>query len=221
MGAHLLDVRYGDRYTIPYYNGILASGILADATWKSACTAGSVYSLTTGGFLVPGLDTSESANGGTMPFYGLSGLDSNNYPDSERSRGMPGYGMVPATGDTVPNYSYGVWGIPSNAGNAVQGAFATIRHNAAVELATTEFDTTAAGSAYVPGQALTVVKVNTGTANANHGKLRPLKTAATDIIVGYVAPAKQYTAPSGYTTLAFTPAWVVPGSATLPTAITG
>lgn len=211
MGANLLDIRFGDRFTIPYYNGILNSAILANATWSSTVTAGSVYSLTNGGFLVPGIQTAVGANGGPMPFYGLSGLDANNYPDVQRDRGMPGFGMVPATGDTVPNYSYGVWGIPTNAGNAVVGAFATIRHNAAVELATTAFDT---AIAYVAGDALTACQGNTGTASAFHGKLRKT-AAATDIVVGYVAPAGKYVAPSGYSMLAFTPAWVVPSGATV------
>ena len=234
MGSHLLDVRYGDKFTIPYYNGILISSILSTTTWLSSVTAGSVYSLTSGGFLVPGLSkvgalATTSYQGGTfggpLPFFGVSGLDANNYPDVQRSRGMPGFGTVPKTTDTVPNYSYGVWGIPTNAGNPVVGAFATIRHNAAAELATTEFDTT---QTYFPGQALSCVGANQGTADgttangittsANHGKLRPLQVT-TDTIVGYVAPAGAYTAPSGWSTLAFTPAFV-PGT-TIPSQLTG
>ncbi len=97
MGAHKLDVRYGDRNTIPYYNGILNPALFADALAFAAITAGSVYSLTTAGFLVPGLvnASTPSTVGGVIPYFGWSGLDVNNYPDSLRTRGMPNFGNTP------------------------------------------------------------------------------------------------------------------------------
>lgn len=97
MGAHKLDVRYGDRNMLPYYNGILNPALFADALAVAAITAGSVYSITTAGLLVPGLvnAASPSTVGGVIPFYGWSGLDTNNYPDVLRTRGMPNFGNTP------------------------------------------------------------------------------------------------------------------------------
>jgi len=280
MGAAKLDVRYGDRSALPYYNGALLG-----TAEVSSCRAGRVYSLTTGGFLVPGLVATNGATGGQMPFFGLSGLDSNNYPDVQRDRGMPGNSdlgftataTVTAAGNTITGSTivYPGWypdgtapavtivcvgggsatavavltlgrvtaltitptgtitsatatiAAPSSIGNAwsspklnginiqsaLTGTFATLRHNAAVELSTTEFDTTLS---YAVGAPLTALSV--GAAAGAKGKIRTLVTAATDIIIGHVAPAGVYVGPEGYSTLAFTPAFVLNGTPTVTTA---
>jgi hypothetical protein len=202
MGANKLDVRYGDRNTLPYYNGIpavtTAGGAgLTDAAVTSAgaanvYTAGKVYSVTSAGFLVPGIIATSTVNGSPIPFYSLSGLDINNYPDVQRDRGMP------AILDKATDAFYG---IPTSTVGV--GVFATIRHNAAVELSTTAFKTS---DSYAAGDALTAVSAIAATA-ADRGKLKKV-AAGTDVIVGYVAPAGKYTGPEGYSTLAFTPAFV-------------
>jgi hypothetical protein len=288
MGSAKLDVRYGDRSTIPYFNGTLLS-----TAEVSSCRAGRVYSLTTGGFLVPGILAAASASGGQIPFFGLSGLDANNYPDVQRDRGMPGYsdlgftatataaatatinggatgnwatgltiaypgwypaGVAPtvtitpiggsgaatgtavltlgrvtgitlatntvagATGATIvfsaPSYIGNEWSSPKLNGPAVQagltGMFATIRHNMAGELSTTEFDTTAS---YPVGAALTALSA-TGAAAGLKGRIKP--ATGNNLIIGHVAPAGVYVGPEGYSTLAFSPAFVVPGSVDVP-----
>ena len=208
MGRYKLDVRYGDRNTLPYFNGILNCALLTDADVVAAITAGRAFSLTTGQKLVPGIVAVAGANGGPIPLFSWSGLDINNYPDSSRERGMPGYYDLPAGGSPF-------YGIPTSAG--IVGGFACIQHIAAAELSTTQFDTSA-GTSYVPGQALTAVAATatgtggvTGTLNKTvRGILRPVELA-TDVIVGYVAPAAKFVGPEGYDTLAFTPAFV-PGT---------
>lgn len=204
MGAHKLDVRYGDRNTLPYYNGILNSALLSDADVVTAICAGSVYSITTGGLLVPGILATAGATGGTIPFYGVSGLDANNYPDVQRSAGMPGFldKPVPAPGG-YPSGTNGFpfHGVPTSAG--LVGAFATIAHTFSGELSTTEFDATAS---YPIGAPLTAVAADS-VSKTIRGKIRPLD-AATDTIVGYVAPAGKFLGPEGYNTLAFYPAFV-------------
>lgn len=269
MGAHKLDVRYGDRSALPYYNGTLLS-----TAEVASCNAGRVYSLTTAGLLVPGILAAAGAAGGVLPLFGLSGLDLNNYPDTQRDRGMPGYsdlgftatatatlaagavtaitvatpgwysnGVAPTvtiTGDganatavavltlgrvtsivvTAPGTGYTTATVtlsPPSIGNvasapgfngigvqsALTGPFATIQHNAAAELSTTEFDTSLT---YVPGTPLTALSA-TGAAAGLKGRIRT-GTAGTNPIVGYVAPAGVFTGPEGYPTLAFTPAYV-------------
>jgi hypothetical protein len=210
MGAHQLDVRYGNWSTLPFYNGILSYAYLTTAnvvtaTAAVACTAGKVYSLTTGGLLVPGILATAGANGGPIPFFGLSGLDANNYPDVQRDRGMPSFGTKP---NPAPGGGGGTGfpfhGVPLSTGPV--GSFATIRHNAAAELSTTEFDSAAA---YVVGAPLTAVAASTAstTAISQSGKLVNVG-AATDVIIGYVAPAGKFTNPQGVACLAFTPAFV-------------
>jgi hypothetical protein len=209
MGAHKLDVRYGNWSSLPFYNGILSYAYISDAAVVAlgagnCITAGKVYSLTTGGLLTPGILATAGANGGTMPLFGLSGLDANNYPDVQRDRGMPSFGNKP---NPAPGGNGGTGfpfhGVPLSTGPV--GSFATIRHNMAGELSTTEFDTAAA---YVVGEPLTAVAATApGAATVLSGKLRPLN-AATDTIVGYVAPAGKFTGPEGYSVLAFIPAFV-------------
>lgn len=211
MGQYKLDVRYGDRNTLPYYNGILLNTLLSDTNIVAAITAGRAFSLTSGGFLVPGILAAVSASGGEIPYYSWSGLDENNYPDSKRDRGMPGFFDKPTGGVGGPQ-SPGFYGIPVSAG--LVGGFATIQHNAAAELSTTQFDQTA-GATYAPGAPLTAVSAAatgaggvTGTEGKTvRGLLRPVE-AATDVVVGYVAPAGSFAGPEGYQTLAFLPAFV-------------
>jgi len=219
MGQYKLDVRYGDRNSLPYYNGILNSALLTDTDIVASITAGRVMSLTTGRLLVPGILTAAGANGGPIPYYAWSGLDINNYPDISRTRGMPGFYDKPAGGVGGPA-SPGFYGIPVSAG--LVGGFVTIQHIAAAELSTTAYDQTL-GAAYAPGDPLTAVSAaatGVGGVTGHEGKtvrgiLRPLE-AATDVIVGYVAPAGTYVGPEGYNTLAFTPAFVIGAGATVP-----
>lgn len=204
MGAHKLDVRYGDRNTLPYYNGILNSALLTDADVVAAICAGSVYSITTGGLLVPGILAAAGATGGTIPFYGWSGLDENNYPDVQRTAGMPGFldKPVPAPGGyPAGTNGFPFQGVPLSAG--LVGAFATIAHVFAGELSTTEFD---ADVSYAIGAPLTCVAADSSSKTIR-GKIRPLN-AATDTIIGYVAPAGKFLGPEGYNTLAFYPGFV-------------
>jgi hypothetical protein len=205
MGAHKLDVRYGDRNTLPYYNGILNSALLSDADVVAAICAGAVYSINTSGLLVPGVLAAAGANGGTQPFYGWSGLDANNYPDVKRTAGMPGFldKPQPAPGG-YPSGTNGFpfHGVPTSAG--LVGAFATIAHTFAGELSSTEFNT---GASYTVGAPLTCVAADSVNKTLR-GKLRPV-AAATDTIVGYVAPAGKFLSPEGYNTLAFYPAFVL------------
>lgn len=207
MGAHILDVRYGDRNTLPYYNGILDSSLLTDADVVTAITAGSVYSLSTAGKLVPGLKVAADAAAGNIPFYGWSGLDANNYPDVQRTAGMPGFLDKPAPapgGYPSGTNGFPFHGVPTSAG--LVGGFVTIAHTFAGELSTTEFNTAAS---YAVGAALTCVSAVSATPadKVLRGKLRP-QAAATDTIVGYVAPAGKFLSPMGYWTLAFYPAFV-------------
>lgn len=207
MGAHKLDVRYGDRNTLPYYNGILDGSLFSDAGVYAAITAGSVYSLSTSGLLVPGVLVAAGATGGNIPFYGWSGLDANNYPDVQRDAGMPAFGSTPAPAPGYPSGTNGFpfHGVPTSTSNV--GAFATITHRFAGELSTTEFNTAVA---YPVGAALTCVAASaaaTPAIKATRGKLMPL-ALATDTIVGYVAPAGKFLGPEGHYTLAFYPAFV-------------
>lgn len=207
MGAHILDVRYGDRNTLPYYNGILLSTLLSDADVVIAITAGSVYSVTTGGFLVPGMLPTAGATSGNMPYYGWSGLDANNYPDVQRTAGMPGFfdNPVPAPGGyPAGTNGFPFQGVPISAG--LVGGFVTVGPGFRGELSTTEFNTAAS---YPIGAPLTCVS-NASSSAADkqlRGKLRPL-AAGTDTIIGFVAPAAKYLSPMGYNTLAFYPNFV-------------
>lgn len=220
MGKHKLDIRYGDRNSAPYYNGVLLPTLLSDEDIVAAITAGSVYSLTTAGYLVPGILETAGTGGGESPFYGISGLDENNYPDVKRDPGMPGFfGDKP---NPAPGYGPGTSGFPfhgvptvGNSAATPVGSFATITHRFAGELSTTEFDTSAT---YTVGQPLTCVSAAaTGTQKRNRGKIRPL-AASTDTIIGYVAPAGKFIGPEGYWTLAFYPAFVK--GTTVPTSLT-
>lgn len=212
MGGHQLDVRYGDRNTLPWFNGILLSTLLSDDAIVASIAAGRVMSLTTGGFLVPGVLASTGSTGGEMPYFAYSGLDINNYPDSDRANGMPGYYTRPTDGIGTPG-SPGFWGIPASAG--LVGPFATIQWKMAGELSTTEYDQTT-GATYVVGAPLTAVSAaatGTGSSTGHNGKsvrgiLRPVENS-TDVIVGYVAAAGVFTGALGYSMLAFVPAYVL------------
>jgi hypothetical protein len=215
MGAHQLDVRYGDRNTLPYYNGVVSQTLLDDVDLLvGLITAGRVMSLNTSKRLVVGVQVASDATGSQVPFYAWSGYDTNNYPDVYRTTGMPNVGELPVGGLGAPG-SPGFWGVPVASGpGSTADVFATIQHIAAAELSTTEFDTTAS---YVPGQALTCVSTAaTGADKLNRGKLRPLENA-TDIVVARVAPAGSFTNAAGYPCLAFTPAYVV--GTTIPTTL--
>lgn len=213
MGQHKLDVRRGDRNTLPYYNGVLLATLLTDVDVVAAICAGRVYSVASGGALVPGITPTLGATGGPIPHYGWSGLDDNNYPDSQRSRGMPGYLDKPAAGIGAPG-APGWPGIPLSPSGIV-GGFATIQHIAAAELSTTEFDQSIALSTYTYGLGLTcVIATATGTGGVTgtnnktvRGVLRPIELA-TDVLVARVAEARTFTGPEGYPTLAFTPLYV-------------
>ena len=229
MGQFKLDVRYGDRNTIPYYNGALDSGLLGRANVDREATAGKVYTLATNGALTVGL-TDE----GIVPYFGWSGLDENNSPDVERNRGMPGFLDKPADetvdGDSIEGIggpgSPGFHGIANRGiGDNIAGGFATIQHIAAVELATTAFaadntqnsfntlagTTGVATTDYTPGTTLTAIATGSGGTStdtpAGVGLLVPTQ-AATDVVVGHVGPAGVFMGPEGFLTLAFTPAFI-------------
>jgi hypothetical protein len=214
MGANKLDVRYGDRNTLPYYNGIPDGALVADDDIVQSYAAGRVLSLTTANKLVPGILAAAAEGGGPIPYFSWSGLDVNNYPDVQRDRGMPGVLDKPAGGLGAPA-SPGFYGIPVSAD--LVGIFATIQHVFAGELSTTAFDQTA-GAAYAPGDPLTAVSAaatGAGGVTGNIGErvrglIRPIENA-TDVVIGYVAPAADFVGPEGYPTLAFTPTYV-PGS---------
>lgn len=224
MGKFKLDVRYGDRNALPYYNGALASDLLGRTGIATEATAGKVYTRQTNGALTVGL-TDE----GTVPYFGVSGMDANNYPDTQRDRGMPAYLNLPTDGIGAP----GSPGWPNIALRAVTdnpaGGFATIQHFAAAELSTTAFvldddnDDSAyafkgligsvnavTSASYTPGTALTALATGAGGVAAASGNsvglLCPVQ-AATDVIVGYVT-APIFTGPEGYYTLAFSPTYV-------------
>jgi len=229
MGQFKLDVRYGDRNTLPYYNGTLASTLLGRTSVATEATAGKVYTITTAGDLTVGI-----TDQGQVPYFGWSGMDANNYPDVQRNRGMPGYLDKPADVGSYEGIggpgSPGFPGIANRAiGSNIAGGFATIQHIAAAELATTAFvmdttdnsfnalvGTTGVGIAdYTPGTALTACATGGGGAStdksASVGLLLPVGTNGgdtTDTVVGYVAPAGVYLGPEGYPVLAFTPAFV-------------
>jgi hypothetical protein len=169
MGAHQLDVRYGDRNTLPYYNGVVSQTLLDDVDLLvGLITAGRVMSLNTSKRLVVGVQVASDATGSQVPFYAWSGYDTNNYPDVYRTTGMPNVGELPVGGLGAPG-SPGFWGVPVASGpGSTADVFATIQHIAAAELSTTEFDTTAS---YVPGQALTCVSTAaTGADKLSAGK---------------------------------------------------
>ncbi len=217
MGQHKLDVRYGDRNTLPYYNGRLLGSLLSDSAIVAAICAGRCMSVTTAKFLVPGVIAIADATAGSIPYFAWSGLDANNYPDSYRTAGMPGFLDKPSTGIGAPG-SPGWPGIPLS--DVLAGGFATIQHFAAAELSTTEFDQTGTPATdYVPGVPLTCVSAAaTSTDKPYRGLLRPQENT-TDVIVGYVAPAGYFIGPEGYATLAFQPAFVA-GSTVPDTRIT-
>jgi hypothetical protein len=129
---------------------------------------------------------------------------------------MPGYATV--ANDIINNSSGGgFYGIPATTLAGLSGPYACIQHSAAAELSTTEY---ASLLTYAVGAPLTGVSSTASTA-ADRGKVRTLKTAATDVIIGYVAGAATFTGPEGYSTLAFTPAYVNVGStATIASDIT-
>jgi len=201
MGRYKLDIRYGDRNTIPYYNGILDGALLTDADVVDAITAGRAFSLTTAQKLVPGILAAAGAGGGNQPFFSWSGLDINNYPDSARDRGMPGYFGKPAGGAGGPG-APGWGGIPVS--SELVGPFATIQWQMAGELSTSVggFDQSA-GAVYAVGAPLTAVAADSAE-KANRGLIRPVELA-TDTVIGYVAPAGVFTGAEGYKTLAFVP----------------
>ncbi len=186
MGNFKLDVRFGDRNSLPYYVGTLDRALLARADVGSIMHAGKVVTLRDSNRgITPGI-TSDTAV--PMPYYALSGMDINNYPDVQRNRGMPGYLNLPT--DTAINApaaaqtaegiggpgSPGWPGIPNTAaaynGEAVAGGFGTIQMAPSLELSTTAFafDSTdnafysligltgiATTAAYAPGTALTAL----------------------------------------------------------------
>lgn len=217
MGRNTLQVRQGDRNTLPYYNGVLAAAALASPV-SASVRAGAVVSLTTGLRLVPGIVATAGATGGPVPFYAWSGLDLNNLPDVYRTKGMPSASDKPASGTFLGGGIGGnpFYGIPA-VSDAQVGSFATIQHVAAVELATTAFDNSdTAIAGYTVGAPLTAIGAAATGASVGdatylkdqlRGLLRPV-ALATDVIVGYVAPAGVYRSPMGYLTLAFTPAYV-------------
>jgi len=242
MGRHKLDVRYGDRNTLPYYNGVLDIAVINRADRALAATAGKVMSLTTAGRLTPGLSSQ-----GAVPYFSISGLDANNFPDVQRDRGMPGYLDKPTTGIGGPG-SPGWPGIPvaANVAQPVAGGWATIRATPSIELSTTAFLIRPAVAAqyafngsvlapanllaaiYAPGTPLSVVCANnvTPTATDEIGAVGMLIAvaaeggAATSPIVGHVAPAGVFVGPEGYLTLAFVPNYI-PGGTTIPILNTG
>lgn len=229
MGQFKLDVRYGDRNTLPYYNGALDSALLGRANVDDEATAGKVYTIATNGSLTVGL-TDE----GQVPYFGWSGLDENNAPDTQRDRGMPGFLDKPADetvdGDSIEGlggpHSPGWPGIANRGiGDNIAGGFATIQHIAAAELSTTAFaldntqnsfntqvgTTGVAIGDYTPGTQLTAIATGSGgTATdtpAGVGLLAPVQ-ASTDVVVGLVAPAAVFMGPEGFLTLAFTPTFI-------------
>lgn len=208
MGGNLLDIRYGDRLSAPQYNGVLLNSIVSDVTKVQSCVAGRVYSLTSAGFLVPGIKNGTAdATGGTIPLFGFTGLDLNNRPASYRTRGMPGNFGPASPWNTGYNASNAFAGVPQGAG--LQGPFGCIAHTFAGELATTAFDP--AGT-YTPGAALTALSV-AATDQTLRGRIKV--AGANEPIIGYVAPAGKYAGPYGYDLLAFFPAFVA-GSAVAP-----
>lgn len=116
MGTHKLYIRKGDRNAWVDYTGTLDTAANA-----ADVVAGRVFTLTGGGKLTPGIVTAAT------PFYALSGLDANNYPDVTRSRGMPRSGAV---------------------------QFATLSAFAAVEAVSTEF---VSGDTFTVGLPLTAL----------------------------------------------------------------
>jgi len=226
MGQFKLDVRYGDRNTLPYYNGALDSGLIGRVNVADEATAGKVYTIATNGSLTVGI-----TNQGQVPYYGWSGLDVNNAPDVQRDRGMPGFLDKPADetvdGDSIEGIggpgSPGWPGIANRGiGDNVAGGFATIQHIAAAELSTTAFamdntqnsfnagvgTTGVAIGDYTPGTLLTAVATGSGATSTDTpaavGLLVP-QQAATDTVVGIVSPAAVFMGPEGFLTLAFTP----------------
>ncbi|HNX48569.1 MAG TPA: hypothetical protein PLS53_00315 [Thermoanaerobaculaceae bacterium] len=198
MGANKLEIRKGDRNSVIDYTGILAAG--------ASIPAGFVCSLNGSGLLIPGV-----TSGGTefLPFFAWSGTDVNNAPDVTRVGALDG-GGPPQVRDSVA--ALGVGGIAMPYAGAAR--FGTISCFAAVELATTGFNSAVA---YKPGQLLTCVRA--GVANA--GKIMPV-AATTDLVVGVVAPAGLYTSPDGYATLAFYPTRMTPtdsATTTVPAAL--
>ena len=215
MGANDLQIRRGDFVRAPWINDILNPAIMANANWRAAVRKGRVMSQTTAGFLTPGILAAPGTGGGPQPSFAWSGLDPNNYPDTQRTRyngnardrGMPGYLDLAQNPWSAPGFN----GIPTQS-TEVMGGFATIGYNLAGELASTAF----VGSyTYTPGAALTAVSA-TAVVESDRGLIRTV-AATTDVIIGYVAPAGRFTGPNGYDLLAFTPAYV-PGT-TVPAAV--
>ena len=182
MGAHKLEVRKGSRTDIIDWTGILDP--------SETINAGMVCSINpASGRLVAGLIAAGAAN--QCPLFAWSGTDANNYPDVRRDGVLSG-----ALGSqTRSNPSGGGGYAMPYAGEA---RFGTIAWRAAVELSTTAFDTAVT---YAVGQPLTCI----ANGNAGAGTIRPLETAASDIIVARVAPAGAYVSPDGYNTLAIYP----------------
>jgi hypothetical protein len=211
MGRWKLDVRTGDRFTLPYYVGAVDVGALTTAGALASATAGRAFSLNAAGLLVPGLLAAAGAGGGVMPYFSWSGFDPNNYPDVQRDRGMPGYnGGYPIGGPSAP----GFYGIPSCTPFANTGGFATIQWKHNGELSTTAFDS---AEDFTPGTPLTCVAADSAELG-NRGLIRNVEDD-TDIIIGYVAPAGKFAGAEGYLTLAFIPTFVLPANATVPNTI--
>lgn len=197
MGANKLEIRKGDRNSVIDYTGILAAGV--------SIPAGFVCSLNVSGLLVPGVAPGIKP----LPFFAWSGTDANNAPDVTRVGALDG-GGPPQVRDSVAALGVGGIAMPY----AGQARFGTISCFAAVELATTGFNSAVA---YTPGQLLTCVRA--GVANA--GKIKPID-ATTDLVIGVVAPAGLYTSPDGYATLAFYPTLSTPtdsATTTVPAAL--
>jgi hypothetical protein len=192
MGANKLEIRKGNRNDVLDYTGILVAG--------ASIPAGVVCTLNSSGLLIAG------AVAGASPsvFFAWSGTDINNSPDVTRVGALSG-ALNAQTRDSVA--ALGVGGIAMPYAGAAR--FGTISVFAAVELGTTAFKTSVT---YTPGTLLTCVAAT----QTNAGYLKPV-VAATDLIVGVVAPAGLYTSPDGYATLAFYPDFRVPADWTTTT----
>jgi hypothetical protein len=163
------------------------TGTLDSTVPTAQVVAGRVFTITAGK-LVPGLQTAQPG------LFALSGLDANNYPDVTRSRGMPRSGAV---------------------------QFATVTPFAAIELVSTEFAETATYAVGAPLTASRTTAAHRGiiclhgtTSTSGAGVFNGTFTsAATDPIIGYVAPAGKYTDADGNQVLAFYPAYVIGSTA--------
>jgi hypothetical protein len=203
MSAYKLDIRKGDRNDVIDWTGILPNGVTINAGMVCSIDPSS-------GNLRAGLVAADGQN--QCPLFAWNGVDINNYPDVRRDGSLSGS----LNAQTRSNVSGGGGYAMPYAG---QARFGTIAWRSAVELSTTAVNTAAGQLAgYVVGAPLTTV----ATGNAGAGTLQPLQTAATDLIIGRVAPQGLYTSPDGYATLAFYPVLEFPArtvTVTIPTAL--